>query len=151
MLTEGKNVLLVSLEMSDKEIMKRVHANAMDLPINSLIDLSKTPGELENLGRPIIDKEKLMSAYNKMKTSGNCGKFFVKDYPAGSLSPLMLEQLVESYRLEKNLEFDIVFVDYVGIMKSDLVTPNAGLYSYIKSIVEETRAVATRNRMRQLD
>jgi len=35
-----KNVLLVSLEMLGSEVMKRVHANSMDLPINSLMDLS---------------------------------------------------------------------------------------------------------------
>jgi replicative DNA helicase len=142
MLKDNKNILLLSLEMSDKEIMKRVHANAMDLPINSLIDLSKTDAELKVLDRPIIDKSEVLAAYNKLKTSGTCGKFFVKDYPAGSLSPLMIEQIVESYKIEQNIEFDIVFIDYLGIMKSDLVTPAAGLYSYIKSIGEETRSVA---------
>lgn len=144
MIKKNKNILLVSLEMQDREIMKRVHANAMDLPINSLTDLSKTQGELDKLDRPFLNKEQILAAYNKMKTSGECGKFFVKDYPAGSFSPLMLEQLVESYKVEKNIEFDVVFVDYLGIMKSDLLSPSAGLYSYIKSIAEETRAVATK-------
>lgn len=138
----NKNILLISLEMADKEIMKRVHANAMDLPINSLIDLSKTQAELDELGRPYVTKEMIVGAYNRMKTSGTCGKLFIKDYPSGSFSPLMLEQLVESYRIEQNIEFDAVFVDYLGIMKSDLLTPSAGLYSYIKSIAEETRSVA---------
>jgi replicative DNA helicase len=150
MIKKNKNILLISLEMADKEIMKRVHANAMDLPINSLLDLNKTEGELKkirngdgiNPGRDIVTKDMVISAYQKMKTEGNVGKFFVKDYPAGSFSPLMLEQLVESYKIEKNIEFDIVFVDYLGIMKSDLVSPGAGLYSYVKSIAEETRAVA---------
>ena len=142
MIKNGKNILLISLEMADKEIMKRVHANAMDLPINSLLDLAKTPGELQQLERPFIDKQQILSAYNKMKTSGNCGKFFVKDYPSGAFSPLMLEQLVESYHIERDIKFDIIFVDYIGIMKSDLLSPSAGLYSYIKSIAEEVRATA---------
>lgn len=137
-----KNILLVSLEMADKEIMKRVHANAMDLPINSLLDLNKTEGELAKLDRPIVTKDMIISAHKRLKLSGDCGRLFIKDYPAGSFSPLMLEQLIESYKIEKNIEFDIVFVDYVGLMKSDLVSPAAGLYSYIKSIGEETRAVA---------
>ncbi len=142
MIKDNKNILLVSLEMADKEIMKRVHANAMDLPINSLLDLNKTAGELAKLDRPIVTKEMVLSAYQKMKTSGTCGKFYVKDYPSGSFSPLMLEALVESFRIEKNIKFDAVFVDYLGIMKSDLLSPSAGLYSYIKSIAEETRASA---------
>lgn len=142
MIKNNKNVLLVSLEMSDREVMKRVHANAMDLPINSLIDLSKTEGELAKLDRPFINKEQVLAAYERLKTSGSCGKFFVKDYPSGSFSPLMLEQLVDSYKIERGIEFHAVFVDYLGIMKSDLLSPAAGLYSYIKSIAEETRAVA---------
>lgn len=142
MIKKNKNILLISLEMSDKEIMKRVHANAMDLPINSLLDLNKTQGELDKLDRPIVTKEMVLSAYNKMKTDGSTGKFFVKDYPSGSFSPLMLEQLVESYKIERGVEFDAIFVDYIGIMKSDLLSPAAGLYSYIKSIAEEVRATA---------
>lgn len=149
LIKNGKNILLVSLEMSDKEIMKRVHANAMDLPINSLIDLSKTDGELAEIAkeRPVLCKEDVLAAYNKMKTDGNCGKFYVKDYPTGSFSPLMLEQLVESYKIEKGIEFDGVFVDYLGIMKSDLISPSAGLYSYVKSIAEELRATAKKMEM----
>jgi replicative DNA helicase len=150
MIKENKNILLVSLEMADKEIMKRVHANAMNLPINSLIDLSKTEDELQRTrqgvngepGRDVLTKEMVIAAYNKMKTEGTTGKLFVKDYPTGTFSPLMLEHLVESYKIEKNIEFDIVFIDYLGIMKSDILSPSAGLYSYVKSIGEETRAVA---------
>lgn len=142
MIKNNKNVLLISLEMSDKEIMKRVHANAMDLPVNSLLDLNKTQGELDKLDRPIVTKDMVLSAYNKMKTDGSTGKFFVKDYPSGSFSPLMLEQLVDSYKIERGVTFDAIFVDYIGIMKSDLLSPAAGLYSYIKSIAEEVRATA---------
>lgn len=147
MIKENKNILLVSLEMADKEIMKRVHANAMDLPINSLIHLSKTDGEKKRMieedpSLRIIDKEQVLAAYNAVKASGKCGHLFVKDYPAGAFSALQLEALVESYKIEKNIVFDIVFVDYLGIMKSDLISPAAGLYSYLKSIAEEVRASA---------
>ena len=142
---DNKNVLMVSLEMSDKENMKRVHSNVFDLPINNLRDLSLTPAELKKLqnedaGRETVTKEAIIAAYNKVKMSGTCGKLFIKDYPAGSFSPLMLEQLVESYEIEKGIKFEIVYLDYLGIMKSDLVTPSIGLYSYIKSISEELRA-----------
>jgi len=130
MMKEGKNILLVSMEMLDKELMKRIHANALDLPINDLRELP------ENVIR---------NAYDNVKDT--CGKFFIKDYPPGSFSPLMLEQLIESYKVEKNIEFDIIYLDYLGIMKSDLVSPSAGLYSYVKSIVEETRAIAVKHKL----
>lgn len=147
MLKDNKNILFISLEMADKEIMKRVHANVLDLPINSLIHLSKTDGEIKKIlqdepSMTIVTKEMVLQRYNESKTSGKCGKLFVKDYPAGSFSALQLESLVESYRIEKGIKFDIVYIDYLGIMKSDLLSPAAGLYSYIKSIGEEVRASA---------
>lgn len=143
LIKDGKKVLLVSLEMADKEIMKRIHANAMNLPINSLIDLSKTNEELKELSRPALTKEMILERYNSLN-DGSLGKLYVKDYPAGSFSSLMLENLVNQYSLEKDVNFDIVFIDYIGIMKSDRISLNSGLYSYVKSIAEEVRASAKR-------
>ena len=142
-----KNTLLVTLEMGDKEVMKRVHANAMDLPINSLIDLGKNQEEMDEIKaddptHETVSKERIIEAYQKVKDNGGTGKLFIKDFPSGTFSALQLEGLIESYRMEKGIIFDAVFVDYIGIAKSDLISPNAGLYSYIKSIVEEFRSTA---------
>lgn len=141
---KNKNILLVSLEMADKEIMKRVHANALHLPINSLIDLSKTEGELAEIQeeRETLTEAVIREKYNSAKVSGECGKLYIKDYAPGTFSAIMLDNLIESFYTEKDIKFDIVFVDYLGIMKSDLISPSAGLYSYIKSIGEEVRAIA---------
>ena len=126
----GKNVLLVSLEMSAEEVMKRVHSNTLEMPIADFVPRH-------------FNKDLFIKKLNDAKLKG-CGTFWSKDYPANSFSPLQLENLVDSFKNEKNLSFDIVFVDYVGIMKSDIISPSAGLYSYIKSIAEETRACAKR-------
>lgn len=132
LLKQGKNVLIVSLEMSDYETIKRIYANCLDINITAFTEMPDSDAT----------KEEVRSAYNKAKMSGTLGKLFVKDYPAGSFSSLMLEGLVERFRQERNINFDCVIVDYLGIMKSDLVAPAAGLYSYIKSIGEELRASA---------
>jgi replicative DNA helicase len=142
MVQQGKNILLVSLEMSDKEIVKRVQANVLDIDVNSFLDLSKTEGELQQLTRNPTTVETIRNAYQKYRMSGTCGKFFVKDYPAGSFGASQLQDLIERYQVEKGIKLDIVFVDYLGIMKSDLVPASAGLYNYLKSIGEEVRAVA---------
>lgn len=147
MLTDNKNVLMVSLEMSQNEILKRIHANVFDIDVNSFRDLSKTKGELDSLERPATTKEEIINQYNNIKMSGKCGKFFVKEYPAGSFSSLMLQDLVDKFRVEKDITFDIIFVDYIGIMKSDLISPSAGLYSYVKSIGEEMRSFAVKNQI----
>jgi replicative DNA helicase len=54
----------------------------------------------------------------------------------------MLKGLLDSYRIEKDIIFDIILIDYLGLMKSDRVSPNIGSYGYLKSITEEIRAIA---------
>lgn len=147
LIKNNKKILLVSLEMSDKEFMKRVHANALDLPINSLDDLSKTEGELKRLDRPVITKEQIVSKFQKAKMSGRLGQLYIKEYPPGEFSSMNLNTLLEEYKLQRDLEFDIVFVDYLGIMKSDRVPASVGLYSYVKSIAEELRAVQVKRKL----
>lgn len=126
----SKNVLFVSLEMSSQEVIKRVHANVLEMMTSELI-----PGR--------FNKKLFQNQLNDLKKL-NPGKFYAKDYPAGSFSASQLEALVESYKNELGIEFDLIMLDYLGIMKSDLLSPNAGLYSYIKSIGEEVRASAKR-------
>lgn len=142
LLKDNKNILLVSLEMSDRETMKRVYANALDLPINSFSDLSKSQSQLDRYNRPITSKEQIIASYNNAKMSGKIGKLFIKEYAPGTFSSLQLESLVKDYELQKGVKFDIVFVDYLGIMKSDRISSSAGLYTYVKSIAEELRACA---------
>ena len=144
MLMQGKNILMVSLEMSQNEMMKRIYANCLDIDVNHFSDLSKTQIELEELKKlgPIVTKETIQNKITELQLTGKLGRFFVKDYPTGSFSALQLEALVQKFQIEKNIKFDCIFIDYLGIMKSDLVSPNAGLYSYLKSIGEEVRASA---------
>lgn len=144
MLQNSKNVLMVSLEMSENEMLKRIQANVFDIGVNTFRDLAKTEGEIKQLDRPETTKDMIMNAYQKFKMSGTCGKFFVKEYPAGSFSALMLADLVDKFRVEKDIKFDCIFIDYLGIMKSDLISASAGLYSYVKSIGEEVRAQAVK-------
>lgn len=147
MVQDNKNILLVSLEMSQNEMLKRIQSNVFNIDINTFRDLSKTPGELQGLERPATSKEQIIQEYDRLKASGKCGKLFIKEYPAGSMGASILQDLVDKFYTEKNIKFDIIFIDYLGIMKSDLLSPNSGLYSYVKSIGEEVRAFAVRNQV----
>lgn len=126
----GKNVLLVSLEMQDKEVLKRVHSNVLEIPIADFLPHR-------------FNRQHFLEKMQNFRNSGG-GLFYTKDYPAQSFSATQLDALLESFKNEKGLEFDVVMVDYIGIMKSDLMSPSAGLYSYVKSIAEEVRAVASK-------
>src|SRR5574344_2664868 len=98
----GKNVLLVSLEMSEKEMMKRIYANVFDIDVNHFSDLNKTSGELENFSDPVT-KNRILSKYDSFKV-GDRGKLFIKEYATGSFSASMLESLVKKYQQQKNVK-----------------------------------------------
>jgi replicative DNA helicase len=123
-LLQGKNILLITLEMSDFETVKRIDANALDLPINDLRNL---------------DESVILAKHTALK---DLGKLFTKEYAPGTFSSLMLKGLLDSYRIEKGVVFDIILIDYLGLMKSDRVAPSIGSYGYLKSITEEVRSVA---------
>lgn len=123
-LCQGLNILLISMEMSNFEFMKRIDADLLDIEINSLKNVD-----------PTIIKNKFEE--NKSKF----GKLYVQNYPAGTFSANTLASLLEMYKAN-NIIFDAVYLDYLGLMASDKVSANAGLYSFIKSIGEEVRAVA---------
>ena len=124
-LKQKKNVLLVSMEMSNFEFLKRVDADLLDIPIY----------ELKNSDRRGEIVQKLESL------KGTLGELYVQNYAPGTFSAYSLEALLDLYN-SNNIKIDIVMLDYLGLMKSDRVSPNAGLYSYIKAIGEEVRAVA---------
>lgn len=142
MLADQKNILYLSLEMSEEEVMKRIHANVLNINVNEFTDISKTDGELSALNRVPVTKDMILGSYQRFISSGTVGTFAVKAQSPGSFSSLMLRDLLDKYQNEKDMTFDIIMVDYLGIMKSDLLSPSVGLYSYIKSIGEELRGVA---------
>ena len=122
-LLQGKNILLVSMEMSNFEFMKRIDSDLTDIPIRDMGDKARTTEFTE-----------------KMKGL-QLGELYVQNYPPNSFSAYGLEALLDMYK-SHDISIDLVFLDYLGLMKSDLVSPMAGLYSYLKSIGEEVRAVA---------
>lgn len=123
---QGKNVLLISMEMSNFEFLKRVDANLLDIPIK----------ELSNPER----KSEIVEKFDAIKQL-NYGELYVQNYPPNSFSAYTLEALIDLYE-SNGIQIDVIMLDYLGLMKSDKLDANSGLYSYYKSIGEEVRAVA---------
>lgn len=128
-LSQGYNVLYVTLEMSEERIAERIDANLMNTPISQLEHMSKT--SFKNKVDKIAEKTN--------------GKLIIKEYPTGQAHSNHLRALLNELKLKKSFKPHIVFIDYLNICASSRMKGMGGSinsYSYIKAIAEEIRGLA---------
>src|SRR5210317_2125915 len=128
-LTQGRNVLYITLEMSEERIAERIDANLLNVPIDQLENLSK---------EMLTNKVGIIAARTN-------GKLVVKEYPTGQANSSHFRALLNELKLKKNFIPDIIYIDYLNICASARMKGMGGAinsYSYIKSIAEELRGLA---------
>ena len=125
---QGRNVLYITLEMAEERIAERIDANLLNVPIQQLIDLSKS--SFENKVNSIAKKTR--------------GTLIIKEYPTASAHSGHFKALLNELALKKSFKPDIIFIDYLNICASSRHKANSSInsYTYIKSIAEELRGLA---------
>ena len=128
-LSQGNNVLYITLEMAEERIAERIDANLLNVPIDQLDKMSKDmfTSKVADLAR---------------KTSG---KLIIKEYPTGSAHSNHFRGLLNELKLKKQFEPNIIFIDYLNICSSSRMKGMGGAinsYNYIKAIAEELRGLA---------
>ena len=124
----GKNVLYITMEMSEERIAERIDSNVMNVPMKELPDISKKE----------YDK-KIERIKNKTK-----GKLIIKEYPTAAAHVGHFRHLLQELNIKKDFRPDIIFIDYLNICASHRIRPGSGANSYtlVKSIAEELRGLA---------
>ena len=127
-LSEGRNVLYITMEMAEEKIAERIDANLLNIDLN----------ELHTIG-----KEDYIRKFSTLQNKTH-GKLIIKEYPTASASSLHFRALLNDLALKKNFKPDIIYIDYLNICCSSRIKPGANVnsYSYIKSIAEELRGLA---------
>tara|TARA_R110000782_G_scaffold209394_1_gene297582 strand:+ start:220 stop:1599 length:1380 start_codon:yes stop_codon:yes gene_type:complete len=127
-LTQGKNCLYITLEMSEERIAERIDANLLDIPIDQIEHMSK---------------EDFTTSVNRLKTKTN-GKLIVKEYPTGTGNSNHFRALLNELKLKKGFKPDIIMIDYLNICASSRIkmSGEGNSYGYIKAIAEELRGLA---------
>ena len=128
-LAQGKNVLYITLEMSEERIAERIDANLMNIQIDQLPSLSKG-----------------MFSDKVTRIAGTTvGKLIIKEYPTASAHTGHFRALLNELKLKKDVVPDVIFVDYLNICASSRMKGLGGsinTYSLIKAIAEELRGLA---------
>ena len=128
-LTQGLNVLYITMEMAEERIAERIDANLLNIPIDQL---EKTP------------KVNFTEKVHELSKKTN-GKLIIKEYPTGSAHSGHFRALLNELKLKRQFEPDIIFIDYLNICASSRMKGMGGAinsYNYIKAIAEELRGLA---------
>lgn len=128
-LSDGYNVLYITMEMAEERIAERIDANLMDVPID----------QLDNVPKDMFSQK--VARIAKQTT----GKLIVKEYPTGQANSSHFRALLNELKLKKTFKPDIIFVDYLNICASSRMKAMGGSinsYTYIKAIAEELRGLA---------
>lgn len=130
-LSQGKNVLYITMEMAEERIAERIDANLMNTSIDQLKSLPKNT---------------FSNRINKIKDKTN-GKLIIKEYPTASAHVGHFSALLNELMLKKQFIPHMIVVDYINICASSRFKAGANINSYtlIKSIAEELRGLAVEN------
>lgn len=130
----GKNVLYISLEMGAQKVQKRIGADIFNINVNKYDNfVEKHPDQLQ---QKINDFKELSMTQP--------GALTVKNYETSNGTADDIDNFIGKVKDQTGIEYDVVIIDYINIMK-DKRNPNSeSTYLKIKNISEDLRAVAQR-------
>jgi len=130
----GYNTAVISLEMRDRKVTKRLGANLLGIPMKEYgpiaddqVGLKK---RLSNLG------------YDSLQVPG---KIYVKEFPTSAAGVPDVEMWLKKMEELKGIKFKVIVLDYINILKNWRNPNSENTYMKIKQIAEDLRAMAMRN------
>jgi replicative DNA helicase len=122
----GYNVLYLTLEMGEDEIMQRVDANMLKVSMHKI---------------KLLGKDAFMNRMNFLRQK-SYGRIKVVQYPTSMAHVGHFKTLISEYQMKMNWKPDVVIVDYVGIVASSRIKVGmTNSHFYLKSVAEELRAM----------
>ena len=134
----GYNVLYITLEMSERKVMKRLGAMRLRIPINDYDTVSKDTNMI---------KKKIDSLSNT-STGGDIfdkkvGKIFSKFWAAGTATVADFEYYIQKLKDKKEIKIDLIIVDYITLVSAPKGMGD-NLYSKGKNLAEGLRALGAK-------
>lgn len=124
---KNKKVLIVSLEMSENMYSRRFDSLFTNINPNLLPDHTS----------------ELKSIVQGVKAGTPNALLQIKEFPTGTLTTAMLKQYLKKLKTQKKFEPDIIFVDYLNIMRPNGANSSISLYEKGEKTAEDLRAMSS--------
>jgi archaellum biogenesis ATPase FlaH len=130
----GYNTAVLSLEMRDRKLVKRLGANLLN------VSMKEYAGAAED---KVMMKKRLTNVgYDSLQVPG---KLYVKEFPTSSAGVPDIERYLQKMEESKGIKFKVIVLDYINILKNWRNPNSENMYMKIKQIAEDLRAMAMRN------
>ena len=135
----GHNVLYITLEMSERKVMKRLGAMRLKLPINDYDNLSK---DVEMIKGRIANLSKTDGGADLFEKK--VGKIITKFWAAGTATINDFDNYIQKLKEKKDIKIDMIIVDYITLVATTKGALADNLYTKGKSLAEGLRAVGAK-------
>jgi archaellum biogenesis ATPase FlaH len=130
----GYNTAVISLEMRDRKVIKRLGANLMGINMKEYGSIADDD---------VAMKKRLAGiGYESLQIPG---KLYVKEFPTSAAGVPDIENWLKKMEELKGFKFKVIVLDYVNILKNWRNPNTENTYMKIKQIAEDLRAMAMRN------
>lgn len=135
----GYNVLYITLEMSERKVMKRLGAMRFKIPINDYDTVSKDTDMIK----------KRIKALGNTKEGGDIfekkvGKIYSKFWAAGTATISDFDYYLQKLKDKKDIKIDLIIVDYITLVAAPKGVGADNLYTKGKSLAEGLRALGAK-------
>lgn len=137
----GYNVLYITLEMSERKVMKRVGAMRLRIPVN---DYDKVSKNTEEIKRRIENLKNGPSGITDDIFEKKVGKIITKFWAAGTATINDFDNYIQKLKEKKGIKIDLVIVDYITLIAPQKGIAGDNLYTKGKALAEGLRAVAAK-------
>ena len=134
----GYNVLYITLEMSERKVMKRLGSMRLKIPINDYDTVSKDTDLIKKKitalshseGGDIFDKK--------------VGKIMSKFWAAGTSTVADFDNYIQKLKEKKDIKIDLIIVDYITLVAAPKGLGADNLYTKGKHLAEGLRALGAK-------
>jgi len=136
---QGSNVLYITLEMSERKVMKRLGAMRLHIPINDYDTLSK---DSEMIKKKIANLSKTAGGNDLFDKK--VGKIITKFWAAGTVQVSDFDNYIQKLKEKREIKIDLIIVDYIALIAAPKSNGGDNLYTKGKFVAEALRALASK-------